>query len=538
MPLDPRLFPTIGEQLDAPLLELELRSLLGGQVNKVHAATLQVNQGETIRNVFANRGCLFERRAGSSDVMAGVSPSGAVLGMGWWNPPVSPASPRLIAVVQGGIFDWDGTGDWRLISGGSFSGTEPVYFVQGDQIATGSTFATYGYFFQKGAASVLRYDGTTTLDVVSGGASGSDTSVPLGVDAVYWRGQLWVAEDLEGNGHVRYSEYGLPNRFDLSQGFFVNPADPIIRIVEWFSSGILVFQRNSISAIEIDQGNFDSLLFDSTRIVTLNYGIGCVAGKSVAQAGQDFYFLSRLGVMALSKTAQDRTVAIAEPISEPIRETIRRINWAHAHKATGVIWDGFYLLAIPVDGSSQNNFVIALDLEEGGWYEVTGWSVGDWRITNFPSVEDQLYFGTSLTAGAGEVYLAFDEDVDTDDGVDIDAQVVTARFDAGDKKILKFFQSIDVYTDATETGEIEVYAAADNGDFSLVGTITVDSSGVSFPITFPITFPAETLQRDTFGLESFGHVREMQFKFVVTGAAQTRVVSATVNLFADAKVWN
>jgi hypothetical protein len=170
MPLDPRLFPTTRESLDAPILELELRSLLGGQVNKVHAATLEPNQAEVIRNMFANRGCYAERRAGVSEVVAGVTPSGSVLGLGLWNPAVSPESPRLISVVQSGIYDWSGSGDWRAVTGGSLSGTEPVYFVQGSRILP--TYENAGWFFQKGASAVYEYDGTTTLTTVSGGSAG------------------------------------------------------------------------------------------------------------------------------------------------------------------------------------------------------------------------------------------------------------------------------------------------------------------------------------------------------------------------------
>jgi hypothetical protein len=235
---------------------------------------------------------------------------------------------------------------------------------------------------------------------------------------------------------------------------------------------------------------------------------------------------------------QDRMVTQAEALSEPIRETIRRINWQHAHKAAGVVWDNLYLLAIPVDGSAHNNFIVAYDLLDGGWYEITGWEVGDWQKVKFPDEEDQLYFGVADQSAAGEVYLAFDEDANDDDGVDIDAQIVTARYDAGTKDVLKLPMYVDVFTDTEVDGEFEIYVQTEQQEWTLLGTIEIDTGGLSFPITFPIEFGVSGLQRDRFRLNDLGYVREMQFKFVATGEFQSRIISAVVRFAADAGSWS
>lgn len=540
MPLDLNFYPRFGETPDTPIMSMDIRSFRGGMVNKVHPANLELDQAVLLQNVLLKQGALAEKRSGATDKMDALTPpTGNVNGMGYWNPPAASSTARLIASTASGVYDWGGSGDWRGLTGGAFSGQNPVTFVQGHQVTP--DFQPLGWFFQKGASQVLEYDGGGILRSVSGGQNGLINSVPTGVCALFWLGRLWVAEDGDRNGYVSFSEFGEPRRFDLSQGFYVNPNDEVTKIVQWFNAGIVIFQRNTIWALDIDQGNFTGFLFDSTRMEMLNEDIGCVAPKSVAQSGQDFFFLSRFGVMRLSRTARDRAVGRAIPISDPIEETIRRINWSAADVATGISWDNLYLLAVPVDGSVTNNLVLVWDIREEAWSTITGWNTGDWQIARFPNGEDKLYFGTSNTAGAGEVYEAFDPLAEDDDTTDIEGVVQTPRYDMGTTDQKKTMRYIDVFTDASSGGSVEVYAAPDNQDFTLLETLDVSAGQLTLPFFLPPVgdpvLGGALLQRNRVYLDRFEGVREIQFQFKMIGNSTTKLLYFTVDGQPDEVNW-
>lgn len=543
MGIDPSLLPQIVEQLDVPLLTLDITSFEGGMVNKRHATLLEANQASLLQNIQLKHGALAEKRPGITNKMSAPNPpTGKVLGLGYWNPPSSTPSEKIVSISQGFIHEWTGTGSWAQVVGASFTGDQPVYFVQGAALIP--SFSPVAWIFQKGASAVYQYDGSTTVTQVSGQPSGFAGSVPTGVSAVFWLGRLWVAQDGANNGNIRFSIFGKPTEFNLSEGYLVNPNDPVTRIVQWFNSGILVFQRNSIHVLDIDQGNFGDIFFevDSTRIETLNYDIGCIAGKSIAQSGQDFFFLSRFGVMQLSKTERDKAIGRAIPLSDPIEATLHRVNWNAAERASGVVWDNVYYLAIPVDGSTRNNLVIAYDLQEQAWYEISGWEAGDWLVSTLPSVEERLYFGTSNETSAGKVYHALDEDATLDDSVALTGTIETARYDFGTTALAKTMRFLDVFTDSASGGSVEVYAAPNNQDFTLLGTITVASGGLTLPFFLPPVgnpvLGASALQRDRFSLDQFGEVREIQFRFKMTGAGQTKIFYCELVGQANEHTWS
>lgn len=538
MPIDPRTLPQLFERPDEPFLSRDIRDLNGGMVTKVHATALELDEAVLLENVILGQGCVAEKRAGIIDVMSGQTPTGPYLGLGRWNPPTSPQAEALIAIAQSGIFDWDGSSSWRSLSGGSFSGTEPVYFVQATELQP--TFDTLGYFFQRGASSVLEYDGSATLTVASGAGSGLANSVPIGVDATFWLNRLWVAESGTNNGYIRYSLFGEPSKFDTSTGFLVNPDDDVMRIVQWFNSGIIVFQRNSIWALDVDQANFDDLTFDSTRQEMLNSELGCVAGKSVVQAGQDFFFLSRYGVMKLSKTLRDKAIGRAIAISDSISTVIDTINWVQVHKSRAVVFDRWYLLGVPTGSSTAVDTILAYDLREEAWTVFTGWPVGDFQVINFPSQEERLYFATATTS-ASEVYEVFDELQLDDDGAGIVGLVDTARYDFGTTDKKKTFLYVDVFTDASTGGTLEVFAAPDNEGFTLLGSREINAGQLTLPfILDPVTPPVlggSQLQRDRFVLDQFEAKREMQFRFRLTGSGSTKILYYTIAAQAWEQSW-
>lgn len=540
MGLDPRNFPQLGDSADSVSLSKDIRSYRGGVNSKSHPTSLPDDQAVKISNYLLKQGALAVRRPGTTNVMdANQTITGSILGLGYWNPRVNPVDRKMVAASENAFWQWTGTGQWTQMSGGNPQGTGRVRFIQGER--NDPSFENVGWFVQDGSTEVLEFDGTGVLTVVSGGNTGSSTSVPTCKDAIFWLGRLWVAEDGDQNGLIRYSEIGQPTNFDLSKGFTIDPKDELVRIVQWFNAGILVFNRSSIWVLAIDQANFEIEFFDNTQIEQLNREIGCVAGETVSQAGVDFFFLSRHGVNRLSKTERDKAVGVSVPISDEIESEINRINWTAVDKACATVWDSFYLLSVPVDNSTENNLVLVYDIREEAWTTIEGWKVGSWQVARLNSVEEMLYFGTSDSTAEGKIYLALDESTGLDDGVDVTGSIETARFDFGTTDVRKQFRYIDVFTDGSTGGTVSVYAAPDNDTFQLLGTIDVGVDVLTLPFLLPPAgnpiLASDTVQRNRFYLDMFGHPREMQFKFETVGDDLTKILFFTIVSQADEIHW-
>jgi len=528
MGIDFRLIPQLREQPDVPLLSKDVRSFRMGVNNKSHPIALADTEAVQIVNFLLKQGAMAERRSGTTNVMNAVEPiAGESYGLGYWNPPDSPPIRKLFSATAEGFWSWDGSGTWTRLTGGAPVGTEPVILVQATR--TDPTFENVSYIIQKDSDQVLEWKGGAAVTTVSGGASGSLSSIPSCKDGLSWLGRLWVAEDKEFNGYIRYSEFGKPTNFDLGFGFLISPEDELVRMVQWFNAGILCFFRNSIWVLGIDQANFGIEFFDNTQIETLNYDIGCVARNAVAQAGQDFFFLSRFGVHRLSKTTQDMAIGLSVPISDKIETIIDRINWPYADKASAVVWDNFYMLAVPIDSSQVNNIVLVYDLRDGAWTTIEGWNPADWQLAHFDFDEDKLYFATSSVTGEGKVYEALDEVTGTDDGVDVTATIDTPRYDFGTTSQRKQFRWIDVFTDGSIGGDLTVYVATENNVFQSLGTITISPSVPVLPQILPFNLADTNLQRDRFYLDGLGHPTDIQFRFESIGDDLIRILYFTID---------
>jgi hypothetical protein len=100
-----------------------------------------------------------------------------------------------------------------------------------------------------------------------------------------------------------------------------------------------------------------------------------MAKKSVVQANGGIVFLSDNGVYFLQPSqvgANDamRLLTIADPLSAPIDDVIQRINRAYAHRAVATYWNNRYYLAVPLDGSSDNNAVLVYNFILKNWESV------------------------------------------------------------------------------------------------------------------------------------------------------------------------
>lgn len=111
--------------------------------------------------------------------------------------------------------------------------------------------------------------------------------------------------------------------------------------------------------------------------------IGTVSHKSVAQVGNDAFFLARDGVRTVARVIHDGMASTTEPISLPIQDLIERINWEYAGTSTACYRERKYVLAVPLDIATTPNTVLVYDTSTNGWSYWTGIEPAEWIYTNF-----------------------------------------------------------------------------------------------------------------------------------------------------------
>jgi hypothetical protein len=128
-------------------------------------------------------------------------------------------------------------------------------------------------------------------------------------------------------------------KFRLNAG----TADFVVGLHSFSNDTLLVFNRNSIHEIR----DMDDL--ETAKVRLLTDEVGCLARKSIVQVGNNVIFLSDNGVYGLNFLDEYNLRGTETPLSEPVNETIKRINKAHQDKAVAVYFDNRYYLAIPLD---------------------------------------------------------------------------------------------------------------------------------------------------------------------------------------------
>lgn len=141
--------------------------------------------------------------------------------------------------------------------------------------------------------------------------------------------------------------------------------DAIVAFARYQGNRLIVFKDQSIYYVNNFYGDLLSISVDR-----LPARIGCVARRSVCEVGGDLMWLGDRGVYRLSQTEQDALRSQPVPVSLPIEGYMDRIHWTYAHQAAACVVGPYYLLAVPMDGSTSNNAVLVYDITLGAWQGV------------------------------------------------------------------------------------------------------------------------------------------------------------------------
>ena len=288
--------------------------------------------------------------------------------------------------------------------------------------------------------------------------------------------------------------------------FNAGTADFIVGLQSFAEDRLLVFNRNSIHLVE----NTTNLQAASTRVLTNE--VGCVARKSIVQVGNQVIFLSDNGVYGTQFLDEYNLRGTETPLSEPINETIKRINKEAWDKSVATYFDNRYFIAVPLDGATENNAILVYNFLTKQWESVDQVNDANFHSTNLIVVGDGDDRGVYVVNDIGGVHR-LEQRVDGIDRVitqiggsqknlDVRGSLTTRQFTLGtmDRKRWKEFD-IHVQSSEDNTSDFNLSAETENPDATISLTSLSELYGEALPIDEDVSIRGRIGNRRGYGIQ-------------------------------------
>jgi hypothetical protein len=363
-------------------------SFSGGMVSQARPNLLDEQQSSDMENMDIHRFGLLTTRRGIAQVGDLALSSSKIQGAAWFR---TPTIQLLIVAANGALHKWDGE-EWTTISGFALpDGDADVEIAQGiDKL-----YITEA----SGGMNIFSWDGTTFVNL----GSSTNAQPPIARFLLWHTGRLFA---VKGDTDEIYCSDILDGAtWDKTlQQFRVGAGDgdPITGMLAWDEFNLLVFKQRSIWQVTTDPQEAPVVTgVANWPIHAVNRGTGCIAPRSLAQVGNDIWFLSQDGVRSVRRTLATEQKEVSLPISAPIQDWMERVNWAYAHRACAVFWNNRYIIALPIDSETEPSTIFVYNTESGAWSgRWTGWTPAVFAATAFNEIP-RLVFGTFADEGAG-----------------------------------------------------------------------------------------------------------------------------------------
>ena len=329
----------------------------------------------------------------------------------------------------------------------------------------------------------------------------------------------------------------LSTNFDLALNVFVinrGGNDSIVGCLPWIENQFLVFMRNSIYMAFLDP-RFDITAPDASEVTVITTELGCLARRTIVNAGQYVMFLSSKGIYLLTPQLDLKVIGNTMPLSEAISDFFEGLDYSIVSNSVATYYDNRFFIALPIDDlanpTARNNRILIYNNLNKNWESVDIYPVGlnadNLTVASY-KFQKRLFVLTNF-AGAlqfGGVFLTEereDGDVYSDafsgvalpfslpaslnaDGLvnQIDSFVRTREFTMSSLSEKRFsrgeFQfnnvqqdSVDIHAathDPDATQEVLGYQFSGNSDGTLRPRIAMRGSGIDFTIYFSSGRPA------------------------------------------------
>ena len=288
--------------------------------------------------------------------------------------------------------------------------------------------------------------------------------------------------------------------------FNAGTSDFVVGLHSFAEDRLLVFNRNSIHIV----ANTTNLQSASTQVLTDE--VGCVARQSIEQVGNQVIFLSDNGVYGTQFLDEYNLRGTETPLSEPINETIQRINKNAQENAVAVYFDNRYYIALPLDSSNNNNAILIYNFLNKQWESIDTVNDTNYHVSNLLVLGDGDKRGVYAVNDIGGVHR-LDHRVDgvdlvstqiggTEQSIQIPAALTTRQYTFGtlDRKRWKEFD-VHIQSSDTNTSDLNIDFETENpDDTGTIGSLT-DFNGSALAISEDVSIRGRIGNRRGYGIQ-------------------------------------
>ena len=318
---------------------------------------------------------------------------GDVQGWGFYRFP-DETEYSVILCTGGAVYKHERSGVEEITTAEAIDGTETVDFLMANQ---------YVVMLRGEDENPLYWDGSSTGFIAFPAPTASGSSAIQGSGhGVYLNGRLYLVRDRDD---IRASDVlDITSYHETFQKFSVGKGDgdEIVRLLPFQEDNLLVFKKRSVHVLSglnlpllVDSSGDEQVnMSDNVRVDLVDGNNGLVGENAAIAWGEEVFYLSERGIIALRRNEQAKLQAIDLPLSHPITKLIKRIHWTSASVACAGAFDNYILISAPIDGKTYNNGTIVYDtIANGG----TGAWCGLWQSEMLKPVEwlrhgEHLYF--------------------------------------------------------------------------------------------------------------------------------------------------
>lgn len=474
----------------------------GGQVSHGPPSQLEVAQFAAAVNVDIDDRTATTRRGTERLGSAPVVASSRIQGLGWYD---TTSTEYIVAVCNRGLWKYDGA--WSAISS-----------YQASDASTNVCFAQLVdvLYMADGTSHLFSWNGSLTTDLGTGGAS----QPPVGSIVVSHTNRLFLA----GVSAIPDALYASAILDGATWSTTLGPAtvgpgqirigggegDPITGLASWDDFNLVVFKRNSIWVVRADP----SQAMANWTVTKISGEIGCVSHRSIAQVGNDIWFLSDSGVRSVGRTLATTQREISEAVSSPVQDVIRRINWTVASKAAATFWNNRYMISLPVDGGTEPSLVLVYNTLRQSWSGTwTGWSPLCWAASrangelrlNFGRADGNVWRWLDYVLAANEVEATYQ-----DSGTAVETSVTTRGMIFNEAICRKSGVTCGFEFHASRATATAALKLDDNTETALASSFATGNGGLTLPFTLPQTLPFEGGKRRAFSMMGIPPFRQLQ----------------------------
>ena len=337
----------------------------GGMLDQKTRDKIAPNQSSFIENMEYRDGDIYTRRG--SCLHREATTGETFQGSGVFYEAFNSAKQQVFMVAQGGkIYHYKYPFE-------PYSMSLPAAMLSTDEVRMIQAL-NYIYVFRGDGKEVWRWRGqeTTAIEAVPTNAIVAKTMKGARTGR-YIFNRLWLVTgdyDIVVGDILSEAVDYINNTLSISQG----DGQRLIGVRKFGETSIVAYKERSIYFITGGTGAVTNASTDLTvDRLDSETEVGCVSEDTIVTIGVDQFFLSSEGVTSIGQNEQAKVQLAEIPFSRSIQKIFDRATASSLHKSSATHFDNYYLLAIPIDGHTEPNAIVAFDLETRSWAGLWRW---------------------------------------------------------------------------------------------------------------------------------------------------------------------